>query len=339
MSEAPTLVLDGIENPGNAEALREVAAMLGWSCVLHDRAGLGGALPTVTLDGLAGFSPLVAVENAPGADDVYGFRLPPGPRPALVVGNERRGISREVLDRAQRTVQIPMASRQLNTINVAAAAAVTLYYLSRGGGGKLHTRADPERHRPELLMIGPMDEIELGSAIRSAAAFGWSRLYLEDRRGVWFETDRVTRSLGRGAARRGRNAIRVIPTAPDRAFAFDEAVVVTAGNGAEPLHRVDLARGPDQLVVVADEGAVDIAAEDLGRLASRVRVVGLDLPSAGHRLRLVASIALAEVARQVGVGKKRPGPGRPRSPAYESAVETLVVEPGGELMLVRDLPW
>jgi hypothetical protein len=320
--DVPALILDDVENPGNAEALREVAALFGWSCL--------------TSDELTGASPLVALENAPGAADLHGFRFPPGPRPALVVGNERRGLRPDLLARADRTVQIPMASRRLNTLNVAAAAAVALHVLSRGGGGKLRVHTDPDRHRPELLLLSPADEVELGSALRSAAAFGWSRLHLDDRLRVWFDTDRVTRSLGRGAARRGRNELKVMPARPDRALTFDEAVVVTAATGAEPLHRLNLARGPRQLVVIPDETAVDLAVEDLGRLAARVRLASLDLPSVPRRFRLTASIALAEASRQVGVGRRRGG-GRERPPTYGDALQAQDGE-AGQLVQLAELP-
>lgn len=329
------LVLDGVENPGNVQALADVAALFGWSCALHDRAGLGDVLPRVTLEELAGLQPLVALENAPGADAIHGFRLPPGPRPALVVGNERRGIGRDVLALAHRVVNIPLASRRINTLNVAAAAAVALHSLSRGGGGKLRTRADPERHRPTLLMVGPADPIELGSALRSAAAFGWSSVLLDDRRGAWFEGDRAARSLGRGAARRGRNAIRVVPTDARLSRDFDEAVVVTAGRGDEPLHRVDLARGPGQVLVIPDQ---DLPAEDMRRVAPRVRVAGVDLPGAGGRYRVLASVALAEAARQVGLVAPRRGPGRQRPPSYGHALEAVSAQPEGQLVLLSELP-
>ena len=50
---------------------------------------------------------------------------------------------------------------------------------------------------------------------------------MDDRRAVWFGVDRITRSEGRGAARRGRNPIRVIPTQADSAYAFHEVSVIT----------------------------------------------------------------------------------------------------------------
>ncbi len=68
--------------------------------------------------------------------------------------------------------------------------------------------------------------------------------------------------------------------------------------------------------------------------ADRLRVATLGLMPMEHApLRLVASIALAEIARQVG--RRRPTPGRPapRPPTYEialelaSAGETRLVDP------------
>lgn len=328
------LVGDRIENPGNVAALQDAAALFGWRCAFLDPCASSSAAARVTAEELAAFAPLVALENAPGAAEVYGFRPPPGPRLGLVVGNERAGVSRDVLALAARTVEIPLASRRLNTLNVAAAAAVGLYYLSRDGGGRQRVRSQPERHRPEVLFMAPDDAVELGSSLRSAGAFGWSRVLVEDTRGVWFGGDRATQSLGRGAARRGRNELRVVPAAPDRHHAFDEAIVVTAGDEGEPLHRIDLARGRGQLVVLAN-GAIDAP----GRLARTVRVASLGLRGDGaRRLRLVASIALAEVARQVGVRGARPGRRPQRPPTYDCALRTAITDDAGQLVCWTDLP-
>lgn len=317
----PVLLGDGIENPGNAAALQEAAALFHWDCgFLGEDDALPGIQALPRTQAAAACSPLIALENVEDADDVYGFQPPPGARLGLVVGNERKGITRGVLDAAYQTVRIPVASRQINTLNVAAAAAIALYYLSRGGKGRLRTRPDPGRSRPELLLSGPTDAIELGSVLRSAAAFGWERAHVQDAHGVWFGTDRVTRSLGRGAARRARNGIHVLPAElAARTGRFDEVCIVTAAEG-EPIERADLARGPGQLVVLADESGGADAAAALGRLARKVRYVrlGLPAPSAGYRFRLVASIALAEVARQVGI-RPRPQRGRKVQDAAHAA--------------------
>lgn len=318
----PVLIGDGIENPGNVEALQAVASLFAWDCAFLDGARAAGSSPATAHPGAlmlspdaltADFAPIIALENTADADDLYGFQPPPGARLALIVGNERKGISREVLDRAYQTVRIPMASQQINTVNVAAAAAIALYYLSCGGGGRLRTRPNPQRSRPELLIASPGDPIELGSVIRSAAAFGWQRLFVDDRHGAWFGTDRVTRSLGRGAARRGRNDIHVIPAAVNRPHGFAEACIVTAGGEGEPLDRVDLARGPEQLVMIVDPSSAEPAAAELAQLARRIRRVRLDFPGPriAHNFRLTASIVLAEVARQVGIRQRSPRLRRP----------------------------
>ena len=173
------------------------------------------------------YSPIVAFDNIDGADSIYGFRLGRGIAPAVVLGNERRGLAEDIPPIAHHAVQIPMVSRRLNCLNVAAAAAVALYYLSRGGGGKQQFRSQPSKRLPELLLMGAADHVELGSAIRSAGAFGWGRMFIEDRRGVWFGCDRRTISEGRAAARQARNPIRVAPMPQGRKYAFAEACVVT----------------------------------------------------------------------------------------------------------------
>lgn len=306
----PILIGDDIENPGNAAALLTAAQMFGWEYAsLTGPQGPGrpppptGARALTREDLGAAAGVLLALENTDGAEDLHGFHPPAHGRFALIVGNERKGIRGDVLRRAHRTLRIPMASPRINTLNVAAAAAIALSVLSRGGGGRLRTRTGPGRLRPALLIAAPTDPIEVGSVVRSAMALGWDQLFLDDRHGTWFGADRVTRSLGRGAARRGRNDIRVTPAS--RLWRFDEACVITAQGDGEPIHRVDLAGGPGQLIVVPDEaGSGDL---DLAHLARRVRRVHLGLPGAAfpHRLRLIAGIALAEVARQVGLTPRR----------------------------------
>lgn len=344
-----TLVGDGIENPWNAQTLLHAAGLFGSACVFRDRCDLartwgetiaGPPLPPMVSPAelAAGYAPIVAFDNLPGADSVYGFQLGRGPRPAVVVGNERHGIAKDVVALARRAVQIPMGSRRLNCLNVAAAAAVALYYLSRGGGGKLQAGGGGKR-RPELWLLGAADHVELGSSIRSAGAFGWERVFVEDRGGVWFGQDRATITEGRAAARSARNPIRVIPTSADRAYAFEEVAIVTLHEHGIPLHQAQLARGPSQVIVIPDETAVDLSHESWQRLARHVRYVHLPVPfpDSPYHYRLIASIALAEVARQVGQ-PSRPTPTRPRrhEPLYDRALE-LLSEELGELVDLSEL--
>lgn len=344
-----TLVGDGIENPWNARAMLHAAAMFGADCRFRDRVGLAGAWraagleeapPLVGRDELvATYRPLIALDNVPGASDIYGFPTPPGPSPALVAGNERRGLAHDIVSTAHAAVQIPMASRTLDTLNVAAASAVALYYLARGGGGRLQTSVHPRKRRPELFIVGGPDHVELGSTIRSAGAFGWERIILEDRAGAWFERDRVTHAEGRAAARHHRNPIRLVPAKPSAQYAFEEVCVVTVRGEGVPLHRANLAHGPRQALVIPDESAVDVACEPWDRLGRIVRFVHLDLPRQdfAYHLRLIASIILAEAARQVSQ-RPRGAPARPasRPPVYDASL-TILMDEAAETVYLEDL--
>ncbi len=345
-----TLVGDGIENPWNAQTMIHAAAMFNSPCLFRDRCELTRAwtetvcadepLPLVSHEELArDYSPIVAFDNLDGAGSVYGFRLGRGPQPAVVVGNERRGLAKDIPPIAHHAVQIPMFSRRLNSLNVAAASVVALYYLSRGGGGKLQIRSQPNKRRPEILLMGAAHHVELGSSIRSAGAFGWGRLFVEDRQGVWFGCDRATIAEGRAAARRARNPIHVIPTMRDRRYAFAEACVITLKHIGTPLHRADLAQGPPQVIIIPDEIAVELEREDWNRFARDVRFVHLSVPAQKfiYHYRLIAAITLAEVARQVGQ-QARPGLARPKrhEPLYDRALK-LLSEAQGEMVFLEEL--
>lgn len=176
-------------------------------------------------------------------------------------------------------------------------------------------------------------------SIRSAGAFGWDRLFVEDRASAWFGADRVTRSEGRGAARRGRNPIRVIPERTESRFAFREVSVITRSGAGVPLQRARLAGGPQQLIAFPDEGAIDCRNEDWSRLAQVVTFVHIDVPATScvYHYRLMATIALAEVARQVG--RREPGMvARPRrlAPFYDRTLAVLDQEQG-ETVFLDDL--
>jgi hypothetical protein len=356
-----SLVGDGIENPGNAQAMMDAAGMFGTSCLFRDRYALAASWEDqdrppilVTYDTLRKeYSPLVAFDNLPGAADVYGFHLPrpPGSMPAVVMGNERHGIGHDIQSIAHHKVQIPMFARpgSVNCLNVAAASAVALYYLSRGGGPGLHTAQHPGKRRPELMLVGGASHVELGSTIRSAGVFGWERVLLDDSYGVWFGAGRSISAEGRAAARRHRNPIRLLPITRNRGsgsghydrYAFSEICVVWTSPtpGSVPLHKANLSRGPQQLLVIPDEGGMDVEAIDWQQLGKTVNFVHLDLPSHeyAYRYRLAATIVLAEAARQVGKKAHIPSGRRtPGEPFYDSAL-ALMAEAAGETVYLQDL--
>jgi hypothetical protein len=293
-----TLYPDGVENSENLARLADAARLFGAAC---------GSI----VEGH-----LIAVENAPGARDVYGRRPLRGDA-TLAVGNERRGLSRATLAAADETIVIPTESRTVTTLNVAAAAAVAAWYVLHGSGPQARSTR-PEIRRPALLLVGE-DHVEVGSSLRSAAAFGFRDVLLEDRGAGWFEGAASIRREARAAARRYKNPIRIHRAAIEYASRFDEVIVVVASGDPAPIQRQRLAHGRGQLLVV---GAPP---DDVEAVApGRVRVASLRLePISSPPLRLVASIALAEVSRQVGRRRAVPGRPAPRAPRYDAALRLL----------------
>jgi RNA methyltransferase, TrmH family len=138
------LVLDAVQDPGNFGTLVRTAEALGVEGVIAlpgtvdpwnpkaVRAAVGSsfrvpiaaarweeARPALAA---AGFQVLVA--------DVGGEPVRRPERAALVVGNEGAGVSPEVLQSADRVVGVPLPDRA-ESLNVAAAAAILLYELTR----------------------------------------------------------------------------------------------------------------------------------------------------------------------------------------------------------------
>ena len=299
---------DGVENPANLARITDAARLLGAEC-------------SSSIDGR-----LIAIENSTGAAEIYG-RSPLRERATIAVGNERRGLPRRTLASADETLEIPTQSRTVTTLNVAAAAAVAGWYVLRGSGRQAQV-SRPELRRPFFLLVG-RHHVEVGSSLRSAAAFGFHDVLLDDRGAGWFEGSAAERREARAAARRHKNPLHVHRASADDLERFEEVVVVLPSGSADALQHERLTRGRHQVVVVG------MGSTDLDRFAhARVRLVTLDLkPSDDSPLRLVASIVLAEIARQVG--RRRRVPGRPAAPVprYEAAVrltatgDVLFVDP------------
>jgi hypothetical protein len=292
-----TLFADGVENPANLARLDDVARLLGTTC-------------SKELDGH-----LIAVENTDDAREIYG-RRPLRERATLAVGNERRGLSTRILERADETLVIPTQSRTVRTLNVAAAAAVAGWYVLRGSGPQAHARR-PDVRRPAFLIVGT-DHVEVGSSLRSAAAFGFRDVLLDDRGAGWFQGPPATRREARAAARRHMNPLRVHRATPADLARFDDVLVVLGSGERLPLlQRIKLARGRRQVVVVglhADE--VD------GLEAAAIQVSSLGLtPVVSAPLRFAASITLAEIARQVGRRRRGPPGAQIRPPKFAAAVK------------------
>ena len=318
-----TLVGEEISGDWNVQALADIAHAFGGeyaAYVAHSgeeqQSGDANnvALPDADGDLLNGFDWLLAAENGRDAQSIYALKPPGGQHRALIVGNEAKGIRRKTLKRTQAVAEIPLVSHNINCLNVAAAAAIMLYYLSvheqRGSplGQAGRTLNAVQKARPDALLIGGRDPMELGSVVRSACAFGWERVFLEDRHNAWYDCDRLMKSEGRGAARRGRNPIKVIPCPDDLLRHYKTIVWVTheppAPTAKIPtLHQATLTKRPDApiLIVLPDESANPN--DWLHDAHEQHCVTFASLPNlapAHYHYRQAASIALAEIARQLG---------------------------------------
>jgi tRNA G18 (ribose-2'-O)-methylase SpoU len=346
MNGSITLIGDSIENPANALVMKAAAAMFGAACRFRDTKGLNQAARSAQGGELiltiephqipALHSRSVAFDNLPAAAELYGYQV--GPDFSVMVGNERRGLSYECAKLATDKVQAPMLSRRINCLNVAAASAVALYYLRGMRVGPMAVRGEPNNRRPEVLLLGAGDHVELGSAIRSTAAFGWGRVFIEDRQQVWFGCERAVRAEGRAAARRGKNEILCIPCGIGASHGFARVTIVTTQPLGEPVHRVNLARGPSQLVVIPDEKNVEQSVDAWSRLGKEVEFAHLQIPTTKfpYHYRLTATIALAEISRQVGRRPTAKVPRAGRPPLYDHRLARLA-EVTGQIVSLEDL--
>ena len=145
------LILDGITDPQNFGAILRVADGFGVDLVVipqHESVGLTPAavkasagasqwVPVAQVTNLARAIESLKKENywvyaaaangdAPASIDFTG-------KVALVVGNEGKGVRRNVLEHCDRTVTIPMYGH-VDSFNVASAAAVLCYEIRRQNG-------------------------------------------------------------------------------------------------------------------------------------------------------------------------------------------------------------
>ena len=104
------------------------------------------------------------------------------------------------------------------------------------------------------------------------------------------------------------------------------------------MHRADLARGAKQLIVIPDESEGDAELEDWRSLAKNVDFAHLVLPvqEFSYHFRLTASIALAEMARQIGRRKRVPGARPERKPPRYRKELRATLEAAGELVYLDE---
>jgi len=142
---ARILVLDAVQDPGNAGAMLRTAAALGASATIAMpgtvdlwngkvvRSAMGALFHHIVVSAdWSELDSLLAAHQAPlwaadAAGEPLGSVTPPA-RLALVVGNEGGGITAEANARAARHVAIPIA-REVDSLNAAVAAGILLWAL------------------------------------------------------------------------------------------------------------------------------------------------------------------------------------------------------------------
>lgn len=144
------LLLDEVQDPQNLGAILRVADGFGVDLVAiteHESAGLTPAAVKASA-GAAEWVPVAQVTNLSRAIEemkkldfwVYGAAVGGDPpsvvdwrgKVGLVLGNEGKGIRRNVLEHCDRVVEIPMFGH-VESLNVATAAAVLCYEVRRSG--------------------------------------------------------------------------------------------------------------------------------------------------------------------------------------------------------------
>ena len=144
----PLLVLDGIGNPHNLGAIARTAAFFGIErMLLADRPEQAlpsdasyrvaeGGIERLTLyqaalpAALAGLRQSYRIVGAALGLDAPLARRPAGKPPALILGNEERGLDPAILAICDEIVSIP-GSGQVQSLNVSAAAAILIYLATR----------------------------------------------------------------------------------------------------------------------------------------------------------------------------------------------------------------
>ncbi len=144
-------ILDGVQDPQNLGAVLRVADAFGFGLVVvpkHESAGLSGAAVKASA-GASEWVPVAQVTNLARAIEslqaggywIYGADAEGEPlgsfdlsgKIAVVLGNEGRGVRRNVLEHCDRRVAIPMRGR-VESLNVSTAAAVIGWEVERQSG-------------------------------------------------------------------------------------------------------------------------------------------------------------------------------------------------------------
>jgi tRNA C32,U32 (ribose-2'-O)-methylase TrmJ len=293
-----------IEGPWNVPLLANAAEMSRAALLVAESkvpASATGAESgsMVGIDEMLGqFDRVLACETALQSRSVFEYAVPRG-HVGVIVGNERNGIPRKLLKKADQVISIPMLGKGLSSVNVAVAAAIVLYVAQRDFARK-RLRPVALSHRDvDVLAFAPADPSELGSFLRSAWAFGWQRVFLADPHGVWFTDDHATILAGRAAARCEVNRLVVIPSEQLNLGDYDQVIVCDTTRSGGPLSRFTLRSDGKALVVYGDADGSLYSRESAERV-----FVDHAATTVEPRFRHAGSILLSVISQQLTRGRR-----------------------------------
>lgn len=107
----------------------------------HNRIDVKHAESYDSLSIPSGYS-VVVLDNVPGAKPINLFNW--NPKTVLIVGEEKRGVSREVIEKADSVVYIPMMGA-VRSFNVSSSATVAMYDYSLKTTGFINDRDNTRR--------------------------------------------------------------------------------------------------------------------------------------------------------------------------------------------------
>lgn len=257
-SEGFTLIGWDIEGEWNLPLLRNAAALSGASLKLVNRRKAPGQFSETSFSTIPErvtsiedlreeFNCILACETGRMSRSIYEYPAPRG-WVGLLVGNELSGIPKEDLRNVDQVLSIPMKQSQMSSVNVAVAAAISLYTLSHDLARKSVKPSRMRQSNIDVLVYGADDPSELGSLFRSVWAFGWKRVFLEDRVGVWFAKNRNTILAGRVAARREKNPLTILPAERLATSSYDVVVVCNDKGIGIPLSKFRLPKAERMLM-------------------------------------------------------------------------------------------
>ena len=289
-----------IEGEWNRPLLINAAALSGGELLLAateaqiPAPGPGEATEVVSLEqALEGCRQVLACETTHRSVSVYDWPAPRGTA-AVLVGNEERGISRPVLKRADQVISIPMVSSGLSSVNVAVAAAITLYVLAKDLARKPRPKSRLRHADVDLLIEAPNDPHELGSLLRSAYAFGWRRVFVSDPHRVWFVEDPKVILESRAAARRSKNPVTVLPAEQLDRSLYDAVLACDGTRQGTPLSKLKL---PDCQRLLVVFGRCELPCD--GRLPGSQVYVDFENRNVEPRFRHTGSVLFSIVSQML----------------------------------------